>query len=91
MLRQNANEKLYNEKHKVATKYKIGDYVVIRNTDVTLGINKKLLPKYKGPYEIKKVLDSDRYIISDVDGFQVIQKPFTTTVCPDQMKLWNHE
>lgn len=86
---QNKNTRTYNDKHKAATNYKVGDYVVIKNTDVTLGVNKKLLPKYKGPYEVKTVLDFDRYIVSDVDGFQVTQKPFTTTVGPDQIKLWN--
>lgn len=88
---QDSNEKLYNVKHKEATKYKIGDYVVIRNIDVTPGVNKKLLPKFKGPYEIKNVLDHDRYVVSDTDGFQLTQKPFTTIIGPDQMKLWNHE
>jgi len=33
---------------------------MITNTDVTIGRNKKLIPKYRGPYVIKKVLDRDR-------------------------------
>jgi len=30
--------------------YKEGDYVVVRNIDTTPGVNKKLIPKFKGPY-----------------------------------------
>ncbi|XP_076288208.1 uncharacterized protein LOC143212853 [Lasioglossum baleicum] len=44
--------------------------------------------KFKGPYEIKKVLALDRYVITDVEGHQVSRAPFTGVVGPDQMKFW---
>ena len=63
------NKKNYNVKRKAAQLYKEGDYVMIRNVDTSVGINKKLLPKLKGPYIVKKVLGNDRYVITDIDGF----------------------
>ncbi|CAK9829692.1 Retrovirus-related Pol polyprotein from transposon 17.6 [Anthophora retusa] len=85
---QLANQRAYNKKHKRPTAYQVGDYVVIRNTDTTPGVNKKLIPKFKGPYTIKKILDRGRYIVTDVEGFQLTRIPFTGVVGPDQMKHW---
>lgn len=88
---QNTNENYYNSKRKEPRKYRVGDYVVIRNVDVTPGHNKKLLPKFKGPYVVKEVLDFDRYVITDVDGFQMTQLPYNGIVGPDSMKPWSNE
>lgn len=85
---QRANEISYNNKRKRATIYKVGDYVVITNTDVTPGVNKKLIPKFKGPYVVKTVLDNDRYIVSDIEGFQITQLPYMGTVSADRMKMY---
>lgn len=68
---QQENSQAYNKKHKAPNLYKIGEYVMIRNIDNTPGINRKLIPKFKGPYMIKKVLDNDRYIVTDIEGFQL--------------------
>ena len=38
--------------------------------------NKKLLPKYRGPYVVKRVLDNDRYIVCDPEDEQLTQLPF---------------
>lgn len=85
---QDYNNQLYNARSKDPVKYKIGDYVMITNTEVTPGVNKKLLPKFKGPYKVKRVLDNDRYLIEDVDGFQLSQKPFESVFDASHMKLW---
>ena len=83
---QATNEKRFNEKRKEPTDYNVGDYVMVRNVDTTAGINKKLLPKFKGPYEVKKILDYDRYVIGDIDGFQITQIPYTGIFAPEHMK-----
>lgn len=85
---QRANETYYNDKRKHAIRYKEGDYVMITNTDVTPEVNKKLIPKFKGPYVIKTVLDNDRYIVSDIEGFQITQLPYTGTISADHMKMY---
>nr|XP_012225735.1 PREDICTED: uncharacterized protein LOC105674166 [Linepithema humile] len=84
------NEKRYNLRRKAAREYKVGDYIEIRNIETTPGINKKLLPKFKGPYIVKAVLDHDRYVVSDIDGFHLTQRPYTSIVAPDQMRPYIH-
>lgn len=56
---------------------------MIMNRDVTSNINKKLIPKFKGPYKVKKALPNDRYIITDADGYQYSPKPFESVFAVD--------
>ena len=49
---------------------------------------KKLIPKFRGPYVAKEVLDHDRYVITDVEGFQLTRTPYNGIVGPEQMKYW---
>lgn len=58
---RNYNKVYYDKKHKMPTKYKIGDYVLIRNVQAKEG--GKLKPKYKGPYIVSKTLDKNRYVV----------------------------
>lgn len=51
---------MYDRKRKPALKYQVGDHVVISSHVVAPGVNKKLLPKFKAPYVMIKVLDNDR-------------------------------
>jgi len=88
---QRENERYYNQKHKEAKCYKEGDYVMIRNVDTSVGNNKKLIPKYKGPYIVKQVLDSDRYRVTDVEGFQITQMPYNSIVAADAMRPYIRE
>lgn len=56
---------------------------MIKNVITAPGINTKLLPKYKGTYVISSVLDNDRYVIKDIEGFQLSRKPFSGIFSPD--------
>lgn len=85
---QEYNKQLYDKKHREPRKYEVGDYVMVVNTDVSAGSNKKLIPKYRGPYVVKSVLDKDRYVITDIDGFQVTQIPFEGIMACSRMKPW---
>lgn len=88
---QEENVRNFNSKRKVAQVYKEGDYVMIRNIDTMAGVNKKLIPKFKGPYVVKKVLDFDRYVVTDVEGFQLTKGPYTGTISVDHMRLWDEK
>ncbi|KAL4091735.1 hypothetical protein QTP88_026382 [Uroleucon formosanum] len=85
---QTKSEEYYNDSHKEPVKYNIGDYVMIRKVDVTLGVNKKLIHKFKGPYVVRKVLDHDRYVVGDIKCNQVTQRSYEGIIGPDQMKSW---
>lgn len=85
---QDSAKARYDQSHKPSQTYQIGDYVMISNVDVTPGYNKKLLPKYKGPYVIKTVLPNERYVVADIEGFQVTQIPYEGVLAPCRMKRW---
>lgn len=85
---QNCNKILYDKKHVKAYEYKAGDYIMIKNFDATPGVSHKLVPRYKGPYQIVKALRNDRYIIADIEGFQISQKPYQEVWEAANMRLW---
>ncbi|XP_029167462.1 uncharacterized protein LOC114937960 [Nylanderia fulva] len=81
--------KIYKDKHSIKpTKYKKGDYVMIRNDRNKVGVSSKLKPNYKGPYLVAKSLGSNRYVITDVPGFNLKQKPMNTVMSSDRIKPW---
>jgi len=82
------NKLYYDKSHKSPKKYAIGNYIMVKNVDTTPGVNKKHIPKFKGPYEIKKVLPNDRYVIQDIPAFQVTQRPFNSVYEARNMKPW---
>ncbi|KYQ47742.1 hypothetical protein ALC60_13230 [Trachymyrmex zeteki] len=89
MLQEQQKQRLhYDRKHKVPIKYKAGDLVMVKNFDSTPGASKKLLPKYRSPYEVKKILGNDRYLLTDVPGFQNTQKLYTGTWAAGNMRRW---
>lgn len=51
---------------KTPTLYKEGEYVLVRDIHPKPDINSKLKPNYKDPYVIKKILDNNRYVITDL-------------------------
>lgn len=84
---QRSNEKYFLKRNKPARKFDMGDYVVIRNNDNSSG-NKKLIPKYKGPYEVVKILPNDRYVLKDTENCQITQIPYDGVIESRHMKLW---
>lgn len=77
---------------KKVTKYAEGDYVMIRNTRVKPGKGSKLKAKYVGPYLIKKSSGNNRYVVADIPGFNLTQKPLDTILSCDRLKpLFRYE
>jgi len=88
---QSYNEQYVNRKRKSASEYEIGDLVMIRNFDSTTGISNKIKPAYKGPYCVKKRLRNNRYVLADVEGFQLSQRPYQGVWESANMKPWRKE
>jgi len=82
------NKAYYDIKHKQANTYSLGDYVMVRNVDTTPNTCKKLIPKFKGPYKILKILPNDRYVVADIEGYQVTQIPLNTVIAARDIKPW---
>lgn len=62
---------------------------VVKGTNVkSVGVRGKLQPKFKGPYVIRKVLDRNRYFISDIDGYQVSNRRFEGIFDPTNMRIY---
>lgn len=78
----------FDKRHKPPRSYSVGDMVMIRNFDSTPGVSKKLIPQFRGPYEIKKILGNDRYLLADLPGFQNAQKLYTGIWAASNMRPW---
>lgn len=78
----------YDKRHKKPSQYKEGDLVMIRQGAYPVGTNRKLLPKFKGPFKINKVLAKNRYVITDVPGYQWSTKPYNSILSSDKIKPW---
>lgn len=83
---QTVNKVYFDKRHKKPHIYKVGDHVMVKNIVTTAGINKKLLQKYKGPYQVVKVLPNDRYFIKDLENLQISRIPYEGVASPDNMK-----
>lgn len=85
---QEYNKMQYDKRHKKPTKYKKGDLVLIKVLQYKPGTNKKLLPKFKGPYQIKAVLKKNRFVVTNAPGCNITQKPLNTILSSDKIKPW---
>ncbi|XP_018397611.1 PREDICTED: uncharacterized protein LOC108775678, partial [Cyphomyrmex costatus] len=82
------NKIYYDLAHKTPSVYNAGDYVMIRDTLVKPGEDRKFKIPYKGPYLVDKVLNKNRYVIKDIPGFNITQRPYNSILSPDKLKPW---
>ena len=85
---QKYNKEYFDKKRKPAHNYNIGDYVMIKNIETAKGASHKIIPKFKGPYEVARVLKNNRYVIKDISGHQMSQKPYEGTWEAVNMRPW---
>lgn len=85
---QRSNQCGYDRRHKIPAKYQVRDKIMVKNFDSTPGSSQKLIPRYKGPYQIERVLRNDRYILKDINGFQLTQTPYRGTWEAANMQPW---
>lgn len=83
--KQKENERLFNSKRKAGFQCKVNDLVMVRRND--FGSNtgpKKLIPKFKGPFRVVKILPNDRFVVADLRN----TKQSTSIVAIDSLKPW---
>ncbi|KAH8361328.1 hypothetical protein KR200_001361, partial [Drosophila serrata] len=82
------NESAHRLRHKAPPLYDVGDFVAIRNVDVTSGHCKKFTPMYRGPNKINRVFTKDRYEVTDIDNCQLTQLPYKGILEAVRLKTW---
>lgn len=85
---QRDNLRHFSKHHKAPPEFSIGDFVVIKNVDTSIGSNKKLIQRFRGPYVVHKRLPNDRYVVRDIDGCQITQLPYDGVLEANKLKLW---
>nr|XP_053605830.1 uncharacterized protein K02A2.6-like [Plodia interpunctella] len=69
--------------------YEEGDLVLVKIQSLTNdGQSRKLLPVFKGPFKVKRVLGNDRYEVMDLRGSERSFKPYNGVAAAENMKRW---
>jgi len=87
---QKYTKEYFDRRRKRARIYKEGDYVMIKNIETGKGISRKIIPEFKGPYEVARVLRNDRYVIKDVSNHQKTSKPYEGTWEAANIRPWTN-
>lgn len=81
---QRAQRERYDRTRREATKYDEGALILVQITsDPATGSTRKLHPKFKGPFRVRKVLINDRY---EVDDLREGCRQKRTVAAADRMK-----
>lgn len=86
---------MYNKKYhdkKISNNRKLysqGDLVMLRERNISSEIG-KMSKKFKGPYQIKKILSKERYVVGDIDGYQISGRNFETISDSKNMRLYSN-
>ncbi|KAL0859874.1 hypothetical protein ABMA27_010211 [Loxostege sticticalis] len=79
----------YDSKRKLAPNYTVGDLVVIKIPSFSNdGQSTKLMPLFKGPFQVTEVLRHDRYRVSDMRGAERSTRRYDGITCAENMKSW---
>lgn len=88
---QKYNKEYADSKRRATYDYSVGDLVSIRNFDNTSGASRKLIPVFKGTYKITEKLGNDRYVVTDVDGFQNTLRPYREVWQAANLRPWHQQ
>ncbi|XP_064211389.1 uncharacterized protein LOC135265578 [Tribolium castaneum] len=84
---QQKQKERYDKRRCAPKRFNAGDLVLVRTTRASNeGKSRKLLPKYSGPYRIQKVLDYDRYVVTDMPGATRSQKRYEGVHSVDKLR-----
>lgn len=70
---QEYNKTQYGKRYKKITRYQVGDLALVRKLQHKPSTDTKLLPKFKGPYQVKAILNKNHFVITDVPGYNLSQ------------------
>ena len=56
--------------------YQEGELVLVEQKQPTTGESRKLDKRARGPYEIKKFIGNDRYVVENIEGEQRSKGPY---------------
>lgn len=86
---QAQQKKQFDKGRSVAKTYQEGDLVLIRVTcNAATGVSQKLLPKWRGPFRVVKVLDNDRYEVRDIPGATRSRVAYQGVCGAENMRPW---
>lgn len=81
----------FDAKRKDAPLYNVGDLVVLKiPSHSNDGESTKLMPLYKGPFQVTNILGHDRYQVADMRGAERSSKRYDGIACVENMKPWVH-
>lgn len=85
---QQKQKEYYDKKRRDAIVFHEGDLVrVVITSESNTGSSKKLLPRYKGPFRVVKVLQNDRYEVEDLrEGRR--RRKVRVVMAADKMEPW---
>lgn len=82
-------KRIFDAKRKPAKNYDIDDLVVIKiPSQSNDGQSTKLLPLFKGPFQVTEVLGHDRYKVRDMRGAERTSRRYEGITCAENMKPW---
>jgi transposase InsO family protein len=77
------------ERYQASRLYQEGDLVLIRiSSTPATGSSQKLLPKWRGPFRVAKVLGNDRYEVKDIPGTGRSRLRYSVVAAVDNMSPW---
>jgi len=85
---RNYNKEYKDKLSRTPSVYREGDYILARTLWMKPGESSKPKTRYKGPYLVKKNLGNNRYVITDIPGFNVGARPLDIILSSDKMKPW---
>lgn len=79
----------FDEKRCSPVKYHIDDLILMKITSLpATGSSRKLMPKWKDPFPVSKVLGNDRYEVKEIPGMERSQNPYVGVTAIENMKPW---
>lgn len=76
----------YDKRHRKSTAYKPDDLVLIRDSTIKLGEDRKLKSSYK--YKVTKILNKNQFVIQDIPGSSLTSRSYNSILSPNRLKLW---